>query len=72
MNITLTLTEDEANALHDLVGWAGDNIGDILDDANRGFRFKPDAEIIETYAPLFDVSQRVSELIKAETTKETP
>jgi hypothetical protein len=67
--MNITLTEAEANALNDLLGWAGDHIGDILDDAKRDD--EPDAEIIETYAPLFDVSQRVSDLIEAETTKET-
>lgn len=80
MNITLTLTEEEAGALHDLLGWAGDHIGDILDAAGSHDHYPSgedqqaqldgnDKEIRDTFKPLFSTSQRVSELIEAETTE---
>ena len=62
--ITIHLTEDEAHALNDLLGWAGDTIGEILDDA----KYDPepdenDKENIEINEVLFNISQTVIEKI---------
>jgi|TARA_Y100000296_G_C5164734_1_gene253912 hypothetical protein len=70
MIITLTLTEEEASALHDLVGWAGDTIGEMLDDAKHEPEpDENDKEVVEIYEPLFNISQRVSELVEATITE---
>ena len=73
--ITIHLTEDEANALHDLLGWAGDHIGEILDDARSNEKLphltkdrqaeldENDKEVVSIYDPLFDIALTVSEKI---------
>jgi len=74
--ITIQLTEAEAHALNDLLGWAGDTIGDILDDAQSNKKLphltkdrqaeldENDKEVVSIYDPLFNISRTVSEMIE--------
>ena len=74
--ITIHLTEDEALALADLLGWAGDTIEELIIDARRNEKFpgltperqaemdENDKDILEIYEPLADIGLAVSEIIK--------
>jgi len=71
--ITIHLTEAEAHALHDLLDWAGEHIGDILDAAGSHDHWPVDQqpelegndkEIRDTFKPLFTISQTVTEKVE--------
>ena len=64
MNITITLTEDEATALYDVLNHACSDIEERLPDC------KDDPEDMEIWAPMYDGAMRVMELIAAETTEQ--
>jgi len=61
MSITLTLTEDEASALFDVLEHTSNDIGERLPDCE----YDPDAKAL--WEPMFNISQRVMSLIEAET-----
>lgn len=61
MNITLTLTADEANALFDVLDHTSTDIDARLVDC------KDDPDATALWTPMFDISQRVMSLIEAET-----
>ena len=61
MNITLTLTTDEAHALFDVLEHTSNDIGERLPDC------KDDPDATALWTPMFDISQRVMSLIEAET-----
>tara|TARA_R110000737_G_scaffold136057_1_gene167014 strand:+ start:257 stop:472 length:216 start_codon:yes stop_codon:yes gene_type:complete len=64
MSITLTLTEDEANALYDVLDHTSNDIGERLPDCEDN----PDD--MEFWGPMYDAAQRVMALIEAETTEQ--
>ena len=64
MTITITLTEDEANALYDVLSHTSNDIEDRLPDCEND----PDEK--EFWTPMYDAAQRAMELIEAETTEQ--
>ena len=63
MSITITLTEDEASALFDVLEHTSNDIGERLPDCEDD----PDAKAL--WEPMFNISQRVMELIEATITE---
>ena len=63
MNITITLTEDEASTLYDVLDHTSRDIEDRLPDCEN------DPDEMELWKPLYDAAQRVMELIEAKTTE---
>jgi len=61
VNITITLTEDEASTLYDVLDHTSRDIEDRLPDCEN------DPDEMEFWKPLYDAAQRVMELIEAET-----
>lgn len=64
MNITITLNEDEANALYDVLNHTSNDIEDRLPDC------KNDPDEMAFWGPMYDAAMRVMELIEAETTEQ--
>lgn len=64
MSIKITLTEDEANALYDVLNHASNDIVERLPDC------KDDPEEMEIWGPMYNSALRVMELIEAETTQQ--
>ena len=64
VNITITLTEDEADALYDVLNHASRDIEERLPDC------KDDPEEMEIWGPMYDAAMRAMELIEAETTEQ--
>ena len=62
--ITITLTEDEADALYDVLNHASRDIEERLPDC------KDDPEEMEIWGPMYDGAVRAMELIEAETTQQ--
>ena len=62
--ITITLTEDEADALYDVLNHASSDIEERLPDC------KDDPEEMEIWGPMYDGAVRAMELIEAETTQQ--
>lgn len=68
--VTIHLTEEEAHALNDLLGWAGDTIGELLDDAKRDPEpDENDKEIVSIYEPLADIGLTVTQKIEGTITE---
>ena len=76
--VTIHLTEDEAFALNNLLEWAGEHIGDILDAAGSHDHWPVDhqpelegndKEIREIYKPLFTIAQTVTEKVEGTITE---
>ena len=64
MSITITLTEDEADALYNVLNHTSNDIEERLPDC------KNDPDEMAFWGPMYDGAVRAMELIEAETTQQ--